>query len=165
MYTVKCKLCVFINTTIVYTDCIHAYTYPALACTKYTHKHTFTYIKKSAHTFSIFQVLFKVFLFKTTLKPKTSFTFPNAVSKVFLTEKYISNICKYPVTSVRVNNLHFITGKGIRYSGKRLKVIECFQSKISLIGFCLSKKPAPVVKMNKNGNMISMVLSSFPTKN
>ena len=53
MFSSKCKLCVFMNTDITYTDCLHTYNHTILACSRYqdtrrARKHTFTYTKKCA---------------------------------------------------------------------------------------------------------------------
>lgn len=62
MFSMACKLDVFINTTITYTDCINTYTHTILACAKQQSarcascKHAFAYMKKLACKFSIFQV-------------------------------------------------------------------------------------------------------------
>ena len=59
MFSLKCKLCAFINTTKTYVDYVRAYRCAVLACTKEqctrrVHKHIFTYTKKRARKFSFF---------------------------------------------------------------------------------------------------------------
>ena len=62
MFCMGCRLCAFISTTITYTDCVHAFMYTTLVYTKKqrtrsVRKYTFTYMKKRARKFSIFNAL------------------------------------------------------------------------------------------------------------
>ena len=60
MFSVRCKLCAFINTAVVYTDCARVYMYAILSCAKYqiprrVRKHTFIYTKSLPANFQFFK--------------------------------------------------------------------------------------------------------------